>query len=165
MSATDAAINLMITLLRADSVLSLPNGTGPGQNPAGVKGEIHQGSADSTDENMFPRDVTYPAIAIVPQSSINRTTGTGAIVYTQGLVLVKIVTVGMNMTTERRIEERVRPVLRTLRRMTWSRGAGEPVYYVASVTEADELFQPATALGDKLYRYKNLSYRTYGNPR
>lgn len=165
MSATDAAINLMITLLRADSVLSLPNGTGPGQSPAGVKGEVHQGSADSTDEEMFPRDVSYPAIAIVPQSSINRTAGNGAIVYTQGLVLVKIVTVGMNMTTERVIEERVRIVLRGLRRMSWSRGPGYPTYYVASVTETSELFQPATTKGDRLYRYKNLSYATYGNPR
>jgi hypothetical protein len=165
MSATDAAINLMITLLRADSVLSLPNGTGSGKNPAGVKGEVYQGSADSTDEEMFPRDVTYPAIAIVPQSSINRTTGNGAIVYTSGVVLVKIVTVGMDMTTERRIAERVRVVLRGLVRMNWSRGPGEPTYYIASVTETGELFQPATSKGDRLYRYKNLSYSTYGNPR
>lgn len=163
MSATDAAINLMISLLRADSVLSLPNGTGPGKDPAGVKGEVHQGSADSEDEGIFPRDVTYPAIAIVPQSSIDVTTmGTGRTVQTNGVVLVKIVSVGPSTITERLIAERVRIVLMGLRRMTWRREPGGQTYYVSEAVYTSELFQPATRKADKLYRYKNLTYRITG---
>lgn len=165
MSATDAAINLMISMLRSDSVLSLPNGTGPSQSPAGVKGQVHQGSSDATSESLFPRDVTYPAIAIIPQSSINTMTqGTGRIVMTRGVVLVKIVTVGMNMTTERRIAERVQSVLLGLRRMVWTRAEGEPKYYVSEVANTGEQFQPTEQDGDRLFRYKNLEYRTEGRP-
>ena len=163
MSATDAAINIMIQMLRSDSVLSLPNGSGPSQNPAGVKGEVHQGSADSEAEGIFPRDVEYPAIAIVPQSSINANTlGTGRVIMTTGQVLVKIVTVGLSMTTERRIAERVRVVLLGLRRKTYQRAPGETTYYVSEAVETSELYQPATTKGDRLYRYKNLVYRVTG---
>lgn len=161
MSATDAAVNIMVTLLRADSVLSLPNGTGPGQNPAGVKGEVYQGSSDTTE--TFPRTVTYPAIAVVVQSSVAvPTMGTGRVVQWNGVLMVKIVATGGNLETERRIAERVRTVLLGVKRQTWTRGLGEPVYYVSDFCETNEQPQPNEAVGDRIFRFKNIVYRSSG---
>lgn len=161
MSATDATVNIIVTLLRADSILSLPNGTGAGQHPAGVKGEVHPGSSDTTE--TFPRDVTYPAIAVVPLSSVNvNTMGTGRILQTDSVIMVKIVAFGGNQSTERMIAERVQEVLYGVKRQTWTRGAGQPVYYVSDFVETNGQFQPNETVGDRVYRFKNLVYRSSG---
>lgn len=164
MSATDAAISLIITALRADSVLSLPHGTGEGQHPAGVGGEVYPASSDSTDENMFPKNTAFPAIAIIPLSSINTTSGTGKIVMTSGVVMVKIVTIGMNATAAEMIAERVAPIVMTIRNRTWARGTGQPRYRATVRSLANDQFQPTTMFGDRLYRYKNLVFQTVGHP-
>lgn len=161
MSATDAAVNIIVTLLRNDSVLSLPNGTGPGQDPAGVKGEVYPGSSDTTE--TFPRTVSYPAIAIVVQSSIAvPTMGTGRVIMWSGVIMVKIVATGGNMETERQIADRVRLVLYGVKRQTWTRGAGQPVYYVSDFGETNEQPQPNEAVGDRIFRFKNIVYRSSG---
>ena len=163
MSAVDAAISLAIAAMRADSVLSLPNGTGAGKHPAGVKREVHPGSSES--ESTFPAGTTFPAIAVVPVSSENTLNGSGTPVLTSGLVMVKIVATGGNMETERRIAERVIVVLRSIKRATWTRGDGEPVYYVSELAWQREVTQPNETIGDRVFRFKNLVYRTQGYQR
>lgn len=164
MTATDAAMNILTDVLRNDPVLSLPNGTGPGQNPAGVKGEVHQGSADTTE--TFPRSVTYPAIAVVPLSIENvLTMGTGLVAQTNGLVMLKIVTTGGNLTTERLIAERIEAILPSLKRRYWTRGTGQPVYYVSEFAHVRDLPQPNETIGDRIFRFKNLVVRTTGSRR
>lgn len=164
MSATDAAVSIIVTLLRADSVLSLPNGTGPGQSPAGVRGEVHPGSSDTTE--TFPRDTTYPAIAVVVMSSVNvNTMGTGRVLMSNGVIMIKIVATGGTQATERQIAERVRVVLYGVKRQTWTRGTGQPVYYVSDFVETNEQPQPNETVGDRVYRYKNLVYRSSGYQR
>lgn len=164
MTATDAATNIMLDRLRADSLLSLPNGSGPGQSVYGVRGEVHLGSSDTT--GTFPGNVTYPAIAIVVISSENvLTQGTGQVVMTNGLIMVKVVATGGNLAVERRIAERVRTVLGAIKRATWTRGPGEPVYYVSEIVWVRYMGQPNEEIGNRVFRFYNLMYRTTGNER
>lgn len=159
MSATDAAINIAVTALKADSVLSLPNGTGGGQSPSGVNGEVYQGTSDTGQ--ALPRGAKYPAILIVEVSTENVTNQRGDLVQTNGLFMVKIVADAGNLAVERSIAERVETVLHR-RSGTWTRGVGYPSYYVSTMIWRRNIPQPNEVLGDKVYRFKNLVYECYG---
>lgn len=168
MSATDAAAQLAIIALRADAVLSLPFGAGPGQSLSGVNGGVYLGNSDTDTDVMFPRGTQFPAIAVIPISSPSTINGSGRVIMTSGLLMVKIVTVGMNVGAGRRIAERVDVVLAGIRRATWQGdGADAPTYYVAQIAPSPggDIYQPSQAIGDRVYQYRNQMYRIHGNPR
>ncbi len=159
MSATDAAMNIAVTALKADTALSLPNGSGIGQSPSGVNGEVYQGTSDTGQ--ALPRGARFPAILIVEISTENVTNQRGDLVQTNGLFMVKIIADAGNLSVERQIEERIQTVLHR-RKGTWTRGTGEPVYYVSTMIWRRNIPQPNEVLGDKVYRFKNLVYECYG---
>ena len=155
MSATDAAINLVVGLLRADPVLSLPHGDGTGSSPAGVNGEVHQGTE-------LPAETPYPAILIVLQSSEGvGLLGNGNRVADRGLFLVKIHWEGEYVGTGLQIAARVEIALRGLRRQEWEDDDGTR-YYVAAVDYIRDEPQPWERIGDRVVQFKNLAYRSFG---